>query len=148
MRHVWSILCSRALIDQNRKISLIEVLDAVDIPVHESEKPPEDLKLKLDGSIQLVTSWYRSELKTPETGESRNILVSPGGHKQPIGEAVVDLEDTTLANTVLGKCPPLEFHGFGLYNFQIQKRDHPGNGRWITSAKIPLQIRGVGKKPG
>src|SRR5690349_10209037 len=98
MRHVWSVLCSRATTDRDtNNVSLIEVLEQVEFVVREPLNYPANTPF----NAQLVTLWARSPLDVPTRTMARLRLLSPTGTELAAVESEVDLETSTRNRQLL-----------------------------------------------
>jgi len=139
MENIWSVICSKAIVDQRTNIvSLIEVTDAINI---ESDLPPVSENPVNIGpvSLQIVSFWYRSDVEKPETGKGRSVLVGPDGQELGKHEVEIDLESMVSRN-VITILPALPYIGLGYYHFRVEKMDK-GEDKWIKTARLPLLLR-------
>ena len=142
-RHVWSVLCSKTLIDKNsNNTSLIEIVEAVSVdaePIHIESK--DDVP-RVQASYDFVTLWTRDDPDVPETGVVTRLIVKmPNGWKLSVGEQVFDLENSTRmrVNRVLSTIP---IQGPGVHELVIQRQKtlKSGKKRWYSEASIPLEV--------
>jgi hypothetical protein len=142
MKHIWSVLCTRALIDkQTNLLSMIDVCDVLNISDPEiATLDPKAKEKVIIGNIRLnlATKWYRTEHNKPEKGLARTIIVAPDGERFMQPEAVVDLERSASSRAIL-VIDKLVFKGFGLYWLCVEQKKE-GNKRWTTEAEVPLVL--------
>lgn len=140
MENIWSILCSKAIIDQRTSmVSLIEASDVIegDFP----ELSQEDLTKPVQVgpvALQLASFWYRSDPDKPELGKARSILVGPNGKPLGTNQLEVDLESAP-SRTAIWIIPSIPYVGVGYYYFMVEKNTDDDN--WIVTAKLPLLLR-------
>lgn len=145
MENVWSLLCSKALVDQRTKmLSLIEALDIVEVegelPQHNMKEPPTIGPV----SINIVSLWYRSNIDAPETSRCRYVLVGPNGGEFEEKEIEVDLQDSTSRHLIVFM-PALRYSGLGMYYIRVEKIGKEEN-TWTAVGKLPLLLRTKTKK--
>lgn len=89
MRHIWSVLCQKSIINQEtNNLTLVELIEQVEI----SSAKPENLSLSVAAvqpvqhgtrpdyvtmRLELVTLWARDEETKGEKGRARVRLLSP-----------------------------------------------------------------------
>lgn len=160
-RHVYSILCRRAVIDrEGGQVSIHEVIERLNfekIPGEDSQKL-EELKesgqgLGVPGGVQLVSWWVRSDYEESEVSACRVRFVTPGGQvtllpgqstsASPEGatldEFPLDLSSNTGARRIFRLDGLPRWGGFGLYWFVVEVRDE--SGQWTEATRIPLEVR-------
>ncbi len=132
INHVWTILCSSAVIDKDsNKISLHDVIENIEIKT--SPKPDGILPIHLE----LVTLWIQKKDSGPSVGQSRITFVSPSGNILLEVEPEVDLSKTLRTrNKIIFDGLPLGKSG--RYNFQVYLKN---NGDLTQVAEIPLSIK-------
>ena len=80
MRHVWSILCSKGIIDKaSNNISLIETLEEIHVPAEIIGGREGGLEVIPAIPLNWVTLWTRSDPTKAEKNWTRNTIVSPSG---------------------------------------------------------------------
>jgi hypothetical protein len=138
-RHVWTVACMHAVIDQESNlVSLLDVIEQINIP----GKPAPDKAVGL--TLDLTTLWVRENPETPEKGRARITLVSPSGAELKSIIMDVDLsahERLRSRGRFVGIPAPED----GRYTFRVDSA--PENSEeWIQVALIPLQIAFVEEK--
>lgn len=144
MENIWSVLCSKAIIDERTK--LVSLIDATDVIVIQTDElPPIDQENPVDigpMSLQLVSFWYRSDIDKPETTKVRIVLEGPNGQKAKQAEIEIDLQNS-LSRNFVAIIPRLKYFGLGTYYFVMEKE---AKNEWIRTARLPLQLRSESKK--
>jgi len=133
MNHVWTVICSRAVIDRDsNNVSLQNILEVLSIK--EAPKPQGVLPIELD----VVTLWIRESILEPEIGYSRTRFLSPSGKTLGEFESKVDLteHERSRAKLILQGLPLREE---GLYTFRVDMKKTE-EGRWRKVAEIPLKV--------
>jgi len=138
-RHVWSVLCERAIIDRDSEsLSLIDVVDAV---VYEAEIAPGQV-VQLPAELSLVSLWIRAVGAEPEAPEARFWIKSSSGDQLVVGDPrPIPLQDSPRAHLVF-EVPFVPIGPSGRYEFVVEHRDAGprGVGPWTPVANIPLDI--------
>ena len=133
--HVWTVLCTRSIIDKNtNNISLLEVLEEV---VAAGEAPTEDRVPELPINAQLVTLWARRESSQPTRGRARVTFESPSHKLLFQREYAIDLttHSRTRKRALINGLP---VPGSGWYHFKVEVRDEGDT--WREVARVPLEV--------
>lgn len=132
IRHVWSILCERIIIDQ--KTNLISYLTCIEELVAE--------KLPAVGSLFALGSLWQTDSPKEDILKFRWILVSPKGlEKKMIESKDFNLEkERHRTNIILNG---ISFDRTGIYIFRLQT-EH--NKKWKTITEIPIKVLIKAKK--
>jgi hypothetical protein len=133
IEHVWSVLCSRAVVDRySNNVSMQNVVEQISI----SEEPRPDAVL--GSQMDLITFWTRAGNDEPGRGESRVYVISPSGERRPSIEQKVDLtKHARLRNRLTIQM--LKVAESGRYSFVVEYRNH-GDEDWTRVASVPLQV--------
>jgi hypothetical protein len=129
--HVWSIICTQTIIDQEtNNISLLNAIES--LTISDNPKPGGVLPIH----IELVTLWIRKEATHTVEGEYRVNFVAPSG-KSLIEEIIkIDLSKRERTrNRIIFQGLPLEESG--RYCFNVEQN---ANDDWIRVATIPLIV--------
>lgn len=117
----WSIACEHAVVDRyTNNVSLLHIIDQITVRV-----PPEPAS-PIPISLDVMTLWERGDAESPESGESRTVIVTPQGEEVSHTATRVDLTEHQRLRSrlrVLG----LPFHGYGKYQFRV---DLMQGGEW------------------
>ncbi len=137
--HVWSILCSRAIIDlRTNNISLIDIVEEIMVPVpptYITERKPLPLAL----AITVVSLWRRELDDQPTKGRGRVRLLMPHQNEaKQISVYEIDLSEK-LRTRAYGDIPGIPFMGPGTYRFIIQLQNERED-EWKEVASIPLRV--------
>jgi hypothetical protein len=144
MEHVWSLLCTKAIVD--KRTNMVSLMDALDL----LEVGGEDLPTNVDPdsppnigptSIFLVTFWYRTQLDKAESGKFRIRLLAPNGRAYGAQnrEMEVNLASAT-STTSLINMEAIPYLGPGVYYFEVEKKDQDASD-WTRVARLPLQMK-------
>lgn len=133
MKHITTVLCARALIDQTTSsLSMIETIDSV------LTAPNLTGQGMLPFPVDLVSLWARSKEDEPETSRARVMVFAPDNTSfaEPlIYEA--DLRSSTRARN-LTKFPGFPIKGTGLHRFVVEvERDED---EWELVAEWPVVV--------
>lgn len=131
IEHVWSVTCSRAIIDQEtNNISLLDIVEQIGTigPGGEGAVPV---------AIEVVTLWSRGVLDQPERGRARIGLLDP--NNAVIGnthEYEVDLTNYVRTRNRF-RMALFPVRGAGKYSFVVEfERD----GNWVEVARVPVVL--------
>ncbi len=141
-RHVWSVLCKKAIVDrETNSITLVDSVESLESN-EEIAPPPESvdsLVVVQNIDLQFATLWTRSDFAIPETAVSRLTLVGPNGKKLRQPGNTVELIASTR-NRVIVVFNGLPFLGFGVYEFVVElQRGKKTSQSWHKVASIPLE---------
>jgi hypothetical protein len=134
IHHVWTVLCSHAVIDQgSNKVSLLDVVEQLNI----RDKPSPDGGILT--SLDLMTLWARADLDRPAQGRGRVTFLSPSGEVNggPF-EYNIDLSQHGR-NRSQGRFQALHISGSGRHIFRVELQNE-GETEWRQVADIPLEI--------
>lgn len=134
-RHVWTVLCSKASVDQQtNNVSLFEVLEALQIKT--SQAPTFPITTPFQGTI--VTLWARSEIARGERGEMRVRLLAPDGTQLSEFINRTDLVRTPRTRNIAA-ITGLPIAGNGVHEFEVAWRSTEAEG-WRVVGSVPLDI--------
>ena len=133
MKHVWSILCRRAISDEStQQVSLLEVIDGFIVPDNVGEG-------LLAAEADFVTVWERDDERVGERQNARVTVFDPKG--EAIGTPLiyeVDLENAPRARNTT-RFPGFPIRGLGTHTIQLESED-PADDSWrnIYEYKVSL----------
>jgi hypothetical protein len=132
IEHVWSVLCSQAVIDRDtNNISLFNALEQVTIPA----SPPPGGALVMQ--YEVTTFWAR--VGEPVEGKMRLRVLGPEGQALLATEAGLDLVTAERTrNRLLFQQLPIV--GEGIYRFVLDLFDD-AEAEWVQVARLPLQVK-------
>jgi len=145
-RHVWSVLCERAIVDRDSEsLSLIDVVDAVD---YEANIPSGDL-VTVPAGLTLVSLWIRSAAAVPEKQETRYWLKSAGGDQLMIAPPQLIPLEGSVRTHVAFEVPFLQIGPAGRYELVVEHRDvsQGSPGPWVQVANVPVDINVGARSP-
>lgn len=132
IEHIWSILCSRSVIDsETNNVSIQNIIEQIVIKA----EPTENGFLPID--IELITLWGREETDKAEEGIEKVTFVTPSGKSEVISETNIDLTKAERHRQRL-KLQGLPISESGRYYFKVETKNDDGN--WIQVSSIPLKI--------
>jgi hypothetical protein len=132
--HVWTVVCSRAVIDETSKnISIQNVIER--FTVEGDPKPDSFIAIPFD----VITLWARSDFASPARGRGRTVLLSPAGIQ--LGSHEFDLD---MSGNYRRYRARLHFNGLpanqaGRYVFRVDLLKE-GENEWRTVATIPVEV--------
>ena len=132
--HLWTVLCSKAVFDKDtNNVSLIEIIEELAV-----SPLPEQEKITLPISLELVMLTMRSEPDQPESVAGQLSLLTPEGNKLPSGRFEIDLSEKLRHRTRM-RMSTLPLEGPGLYHFLIEFLDKETD-KWSEVYRLPLNI--------
>ena len=132
--HWWTILCSRAVVDQrSNNVSLQNILEQITI---RGELPTDAAIPAIPMMCELVTLWARQPADTPTQGRARITYLAPSGEELHAAEVPIDLSETQRYRTQL-TMQGLRIAGPGVHTFRVELQD---NGNWREVSAVPLEI--------
>jgi hypothetical protein len=146
--HIWSVLCEKHLVNpDNRLITIVEVVEGfsetgLDERLEEARQLGKRGVL-IDGHMQLISWWYRTDPTEEETLVRFDL-------RNPAGDKVYESTTTITWPSAKGSVPARIFLAlerfpvtmFGLHWFIVEYKRPTKNkvGRWVTATKIPLIV--------
>ena len=130
LEHIWSVLCSRSVIDvETNNVSIQDVIEQITI----NAEPMEDGILPLP--FELITLWGREDIQKPTKGVERITFVTPSGKSEVVSEAEIDLSSAERHRHRV-KFPGLPLSEAGIYYFKVEV----SNSNWKSVSTIPLKV--------
>lgn len=135
MKHLWSLLCSKYIIDGTSKnLSLIEIADVLTFKVHLPNERP--LELPLPSPLYLVSSWIRESDAEAQIVDALIRVRAPGGSIMQELPFHVDFQQT-LGSRTYGTVTSIPFECNGTYEFEVCITDGDD---WKEVGTVPVQI--------
>ena len=132
IEHVWTVLCSRSVIDvETNNVSIQDVIEQISI---NAEPKPDGF---LPFPLELITLWERQESNKPAEGTERITFVTPSGKSNVVYEAKIDLSAAERHRHKV-KFPGLPLSEAGRYYFEVEAKE--GDGDYHEVAAIPLSV--------
>lgn len=134
IRHIWSVLCSRTVIDQGtNQLSMFDILEEV-----QAETRKEiDFPVTVPFQVVLVSYWVRQDDKKPVKGEYRVRVIDPDGAKLGEFTGKINLKASGRSRT-LTTFNALSFGGPGRHGWEVAYR--VGKGKWKDVTSIPVDF--------
>ncbi len=133
-KHIWSILCSKALTDKNtNSVSLMEIVEQIAI----SPLPPNK-QIIVPLTLDLVTLACRSDPATPEKQMARMTLLTPSGDSVEGIRFELDLTGSVRCRATL-HMDGLPLEGVGEYTFLLEFLDEESE-EWTEIYRLPLEV--------
>jgi hypothetical protein len=136
--HVWSILCSKAVIDrETNQVSLHDVIESLKVEIAtKNGAVPAEQKLALAVSFQFASHWTRSDVANPEKCRARVVLHSPSEIVGGSEVFEVDLLNFLNSRAIL-RIPAIPISESGRYWFLVEQETEE---KWIEVSRIPLDV--------
>jgi hypothetical protein len=132
--HVWTVICSRAIIDKDsNNVSIQNVLEQVTVGI---EPMPETL---IPMSFEVITLWARGDPSKPIRGRMRLTFLFPSGQafEEPV-EAEINLSRTERQRQIF-RFPGLPVTEPGRHIIRIECLEE-GESEWHEVARTPLRL--------
>jgi hypothetical protein len=132
LEHIWSVLCSRSIIDSDtNNVSIQDIIEQITI----NAEPAENGFLPFP--MELITLWGREEINEATKGTERVTFISPSGKAEVVSEAEIDLTKVERHRQRV-RFPGLPISESGRYYFKVEMNN--GNNEWKQVSAIPLQV--------
>lgn len=141
-RHVWSVLCDRAIVDRETgQVSMLNVVEKFIIHDESLERFEERVgdATGVAHRLHLVSWWVRSNYERPEVANVRLRWRFSSGKGIEHPPLEVSLEQTNSARTLL-RMQGVPWRGVGRYWLDVQLAAPRKRGGWQTVAEIPLEV--------
>lgn len=132
LKLINAVLCSKVIRDaENNSINLMGVLENITLTAKEF---PE--AVRIPAGFEIFTHWMRDDVQISCVGTFRLNYLLPNGDSHQLMEMGVDLSIHNFHRAII-KVEGIEFHGPGLYGFQIELKTDEGYQPLYT---IPLLV--------
>ena len=117
MKHLWSIVCEKVIVEANTgNLSIIGIADSVNFVGEFPEERPFLLPLRTP--LQLISCWLRDCLAEAQTVDALMRIKTPDGATQREVQFEVDFADK-LGTYSIGEVGEIPFTSDGVYHFEI-----------------------------
>ncbi len=149
IKHIWSILCQRSIIDsQTNNISLLDSLEQVEIVIDQAASkvdPKVDIvsaPKALPYQYSLVSFWTRGDEDTKEiiNGSIKIQIVDPSGKKIQENNSEVKIPQGLQRIRNVAKYTHIFVTSSGTYRFRVSMKSK-GDIDYEPVAEIPLEVR-------
>jgi len=146
MKHIWSILCARSIIDnETNNISIIDTLERINISIHPKQKGISSIKDALEpitirGQFEIVSLIKRSNTLT-EFEKAQQLIEFYGPDDKKIQEFTKNIEIAKQFQRmrVRFRIPELTFSKAGEYKFIVKLKEE-SQVKYQTVAELPLEV--------
>jgi hypothetical protein len=142
--HLWSVLCSRVVIDkETNQASLLGTMEGLTVVLAAPLPKGEGRPLLVPYSMDLVSLWERSERDKAETATLRVRLTAPDG--TVLGgdqEHRIDLSGGTRFRSVV-RVESFLLADAGVFHFTVSLQKK----RWVRVARLPLEVEIIVNQP-
>ena len=136
MKHLWSVLCTRGIIDkQSNNVSIFEILEEIHVPRSAVARETEPIVGVL---ANWVSSFSRTNNDIPETGKIRDVIKLPSGKSFGTRESDIDLKNVKRRRLIRAiPLPPKNEEGTYIFETSLKGE---GENRWKKVSEIPLEL--------
>ena len=132
--HIWSILCSVGIIDQEtNNVSLIGAIEQIQFDFSQTEDSP----IRIPMQWTLVSLWRRDHLAEPEQFTGRLRVVGPDGQDLAGAQFEIDLSAHERTRTVTRQSMFVVTEP-GTHRFVIETQQEDDSWDFITA--VPLEV--------
>jgi len=131
--HVWSVLCSHAVIDRDtNNVSIHNVLEQLNVV----GEPAPDLAIPI--AFEVVTLWARTTPDIAAQGTERVTMIDPQENSTTLSTLKINLAETERTrHRVIGRGLPASQPG--RYRFRVDMQLE-GEIEWRQVAVVPLTV--------
>ena len=133
MRHVWTVVCEKVVVDSRTNNASLDVLEQVLLG---PEAFGSDAPVLVPMPMTIASLWHRNELDDPERGTARMTIIDPSGTRIAEAEIAVDLTQHVRSRS-FAQTGGMPITGVGVYEFVIEQQ---ANDDWTEVARVPLQV--------
>jgi len=138
--HVWSVVCEKLLTEENGVISLVSVLERINL--HGDLGRLESDLAGAEGfayPMRLMVWCVRSDYSRPETFSLRISWSTPNGNRVPtkVENRQINLDNVTGARLHV-LVPGVPWNGPGLYWLVVEIQNE--GEEWTTAARLPIEV--------
>jgi hypothetical protein len=132
IEHIWSVLCSRSVIDsETNNVSIQDVVEQITV----NAEPAENGFLPF--TFEIIPLWGRKDSDNPSKGMERVTFITPSGKSEVVSETEIDLSKAERHRHRV-RFPGLPISETGKYYFKVEVKN--GNDEWQQVSAIPLKI--------
>lgn len=136
VKHIWSLICARALLDaETNNVSLIDVVEEIRV---RTKRPIEREPIPFVPRLDWVTTWVHEGPKEESGCAVRDKIVSPSGEVLWEGPPS-ELDESNTRIRVKRKVPRFDLKQSGRY-LLITEAKPARSGTWKQSAVVPLDV--------
>ncbi len=138
VKHVWTVICSRAVIDrESNNVSLENVLERIRI----NAEPEPDGFIGIPFTV--ISLWIRENDELPTKSKTRLEMVSPSGETRVVNEVDVDLTEYIRFRSIT-RFSGIPADRSGRYSFRVAVQQE-GSKDWDIVAEVPLSVTFIQK---
>jgi hypothetical protein len=133
-KHVFSVVCERASINEVNHLSLLDVIEELRI----SPIPVEPTVIAV--AMEVMTLWVREQREVPEVSKGRLALLLPNGTELEVGQFDIDLSGPYPRTRTLGRLDRFVAQGTGLHELTVSMRRAAAD-PWTVCAVLHIDIQ-------
>ncbi len=134
IKHAWTTICSKTLIDKDTNNISMDVSEQIKILTLEEPKNQEIIVPFIN--LTIASLWYRGNPNKGETGEARIKYVAPSGAELASFKLELDLKSNGRLRTraVMNQ---VSLRGAGWYYFVVELKVGK---KWTEVSRIPHEV--------
>jgi hypothetical protein len=135
IEHIWSVLCSRSVIDyETNNVSIQDIIEQITI----NAEPTENGFLPIP--MELITLWGRKKIDKPATGTERVSFVTPSGKSTIISESKIDLSKVERHRQRV-RFPGLPISEAGRHYFRVEFKENGDQYHEVVAIPLAVQFQ-------
>lgn len=142
MKHIWSVLCRRSVIDnETNNISLYDALEEVSVGVKVKQQVapiPEVINIAID--YEVVSLWMREDSDSRVQADTEIEIIQPDGKVAKTFPQKIDLPEKMRRFRTRYRINGLTVSTQGTYWFKIKIKE-TNEKQFRTVSEIPLEIK-------
>ncbi len=143
IRHIWSVLCRRAIVDSGtNNLTISDVLEELSVDIKVEKKNIESLKLiNLPLEFEIVSFWKKEGDPTSDIkAESEIEVINPEGKSLQIFKQQVNLPPKMRRLRTILRVMGLTLDNSGNYTLKVTIKEEHDKAFQVVS-EIPLQVQ-------
>lgn len=141
MKHIWSVLCRRSIIDnETNNISLNDVLEqlTIGVKVKQQASPiPEGINIPID--YEIVSMWMRENEKGHVQADTEIEIIQPNGKSAKTFPQKIDMPEKIIRSRTRYRINGFIANMPGRYWFRVKIRDE-NRKEFKTVSEVPLDV--------
>lgn len=138
IRHVWTVVCQKSIIDSTANtLSIIDVLEKIDVNLPENTNNEVKNPIAIPFNLEVISFWRRTSDDKNLDENVKMILYSPEGKELASIPMAIKVPDNAKFFRAIVKMNALPLTKSGEYKFEILQKK---NVEHITVAEIPFDV--------
>lgn len=141
IKHIWSILCRRTIIDSDtNNLTISDVLEELKVDIKVQQKDADKLKLiNIPLEFEIVSLWKKEDRNQHQKADSTIEVISPDGKLMKTFSQIVEMPVGMKRLRSRMKVMGFAIENEGEYIFKINIKEE-GNKMYKTVAELPFEV--------